>query len=58
MKIRFKTLWRERHDDIHINHAFSVVQLSTLKAIKSNLKWSYDKQKLTLVVIPYEIYMK
>ena len=30
--------------------------LSTLKAIKSNLKWLYDdKRNLTVVVIPYEI---
>ena len=35
---------------------FSVEIMSTLKMIKSSLKWSYDKQNLTLVVISYEIY--
>ena len=30
--------------------------MSTLKAIKSHFKQSYDKQNLTLVVISYEIY--
>ena len=34
-----------------INHAFSVEQLSTLKATISNLIGPYDKQNLTLVVI-------
>ena len=33
------------------NYAFSVEQLSTLKAIISILKWLYDKHNLTLVVI-------
>ena len=30
--------------------------MSTLKAKKSSLKRSFDKQNLTLVVISYEIY--
>ena len=32
----------------------SIEILSTLKAIKSHYKQSYDKQNLTLVVISYE----
>ena len=58
MTTRYITLWWEqlRHDDVHVNHAFSVEQLSTVKSIKSNLKGSYDKQNLTLVVISYKIY--
>ena len=28
------------HDDVHVNHAFSFEHLSTLKAVKSNLKSS------------------
>ena len=35
---------------------FSIEIMSTFKAIKPNLKESYDKQNLTLVVISYEIY--
>ena len=35
---------------------FSVEIMSTLKVIKSILKWSYDKRNLTLMVISYEIY--
>ena len=35
---------------------FSIEIMSTFKAIKPNLKQSYDKQNLTLVVISYEIY--
>ena len=35
---------------------FFVEILSTLKAIKSSFKRSYDKQNITLVVISYEIY--
>lgn len=31
-------------------------QLSTLKAVKSGEKWLYDKDKLTLMAILYEVY--
>ena len=34
---------------------FLIKILFILKAIKSNFKWSYDKQDLTLVVISYAI---
>ena len=35
---------------------FSIAIMSTLKAIKSHFKQSYDKQNLILVAISYEIY--
>ena len=44
-----------RHNDVRDNVAFTEIMF-TLKAIKFNLKRSYDKQNLTLVVISYEIY--
>ena len=58
MTTRYTTRWREqvRRDDVHVNHAFSVEQLSALKAIKSHFKWANYKQNLTLVAISYEIY--
>ena len=33
----------------HVRHVFSVEQLSTANLMKCNLKWSYDKQNLTLL---------
>ena len=36
-------------EQVHVNHVFSVEQLSTANLMKSNLKWSYDKQNLTLL---------
>ena len=43
-------------EQVYVKHAFSVEQLSTLNLMTYNLKWSYDKQNLTLMTIPYEIY--
>ena len=40
-----------RHNDVRDNVAFSIEIMLTLKVIKFNLKRSYDKQNLTLVVI-------
>ena len=42
----------QRYNDVRVNVAIML----TLKATKFKLKWSYDKQNLTLVVISYEIY--
>ena len=42
-------------NDVLDNVAFSIEIMFTLKAIKFNLKWSYDKQNLTLMVLSYEI---
>ena len=36
-------------EQVHVNHVFSVEQLSTANLMKSNLKWSHDKQTLTLL---------
>ena len=57
MTTRFITLWREQVTSWRrqCQPWFSLEYLSTLKAIKSNLKLSYDKQNHTLVVISYEI---
>ena len=38
------------------NASSFVTAVAMIKAIKSLLKWSYDKQNLTHVVISYEIY--
>ena len=59
MTTRVITLWR-----VHVTSLTTFVStmrflleiIITLKAIKSHLKRSYDKQNLTLVVISYEIY--
>ena len=52
------TLWREQVTSWRrlCQPCIFYWQLSTLKSIKSNLKWPYDKQNLTWVVISYEIY--
>ena len=46
---------KERHDDVRGNNAFFVEIMSTLKAIKSHVERSYDKQNITVTVISYEI---
>ena len=53
MTTRYITLWREQVTSWRrqCQPCIFVEQLSALKAIKSNLKGSYDKQNLTLVVI-------
>ena len=43
-------------DYVRVNNAFLIEIMIILKAIKSHLKGSYDKQNLTRVVISYEIY--
>ena len=43
------------HDAVRDNVMFSIEIMTTLKAIKSYLKQSYDKQNLTLEVISYEM---
>ena len=52
------TLTRIRNviDNVRVNSASLIEIMLHLKAIKSHLKESYDKQDLTLVVILYEIY--
>ena len=49
-------VYMQRHNDIRDNVAFSIEIMFTLKDVKFNFKWSYDKQNLTFVVISYEIY--
>ena len=42
-------------DNVHVNNAFLIEIMFTLKVIKSHFKESYDKQNLTFMVISYEI---
>ena len=59
MTTRVITLWRVDVTSLTTSMStmcFLLEILSILKAIKSNILESYDKQNLTLVVISYEIY--
>ena len=42
------------HNDIHDNNAF-FLGIMSIKVIKSSFHRSYDKQKIALVVISYEM---
>ena len=42
-------------DNVRVNNVFVIEIMSILKAIKSHIKRSYEKQNLTLVLISYEI---
>ena len=53
------TLWREHVTSLSTSMSttrFYIEPMFILKAIKSNFKWSYDKQNPTPVVISYAIY--
>ena len=59
MTTRVITLWREDVTSLISSVStmcFLTEMMFILKATKSHFKASYDKQNLTLVVIPYEIY--
>ena len=57
MTTRVKTLWRVDVTSLAMSVSNIIEIMIILKAIKSNLKGSYDIQNLTLVTISYEIYV-